>query len=150
MDISGFFEMLPSAGTMAEKVRRLQSEVAKLPQVEPVTKHHFADGMYCREVYRDAGVLVVGKVHKREHFYYIASGTVRVTTDDGLKEITGPAMVVSKPGTKRAVFALTDATCLTVHRTDKTDLDEIERELIEDEPDSLFDAGNKRKMEVLP
>lgn len=127
-----------------EQVLRLQAEMAKLPQVELETEHYFADGMYCRSLFRAAGTLIVGKVHKKEHFYIICSGTVRVTTDDGMKEITGPHVLVSKPGTKRAVLALTDATCLTVHRTDKTDLDEIEDELIEpEEMPRLFDSGNR-------
>jgi hypothetical protein len=127
-----------------EQVQRLQSEMAKLPQVELPTEHYFADGMYCRVVARPAGTLIVGKVHRKEHFYIVCSGTVRVTTDDGLKDITGPAVLISQPGTKRAVFAMTDATCLTVHRTDNTDIDEIERELIEPEDgERLFDARNK-------
>lgn len=125
-----------------EQIQRLQGEMAKLPQVELPTEHFFADGMYCRSLFRPAGTLIVGKVHRREHFYVICSGTVKVTGDDGVKEITGPQVIVSKPGTKRAVLALTDATCLTVHRTDETDLDAIEREVIEPEPEALFDAHN--------
>ena len=70
---------------MLEKVQTLQAEVSKLPQYEPETKHTFHGGMYCREVFRHAGVLVVGKVHKKEHFYYIVSGTVAITTDDGVQ-----------------------------------------------------------------
>lgn len=137
--------------SMREKVQRLQAEMAKLPQVELETEHYFADGMYCRAVSRPAGCLIVGKVHRKEHFYVICSGTVRVTTDDGVKEITGPKILVSKPGTKRAVLALTDATCLTVHRTELTDLDEIEREMVEPEDGALFDAYNKLKaLEVMP
>jgi hypothetical protein len=124
------------------QVVRLQAEMAKLPQVELATDHYFADGMYCRSLFRPAGTLIVGKVHRKEHFYVICTGTVKVTTDDGVKEITGPRVIVSKPGTKRAVFAVTDATCLTVHRTDETDLDAIETEIIEPEPAALFDAHN--------
>lgn len=127
-----------------EQIVRLQSEMAKLPQVELPTEHFFANGMYCRSLYRPAGTLIVGKVHKHEHFYIICCGTVQVTTDEGVKEITGPKVIVSRPGTKRAVLALTDATCLTVHRTDKIDLDDIEAEVIEPENEALFDSHNMR------
>src|SRR6185369_9560089 len=105
-----------------ESVVRLQREMEKMPQVELPTEHHFADGMYCRSLFRPAGTLIVGKVHRKEHFYIVASGTIKVTTDDGVREITGPAVLVSSPGTKRAVLALTDATCMTVHRTEKKEL----------------------------
>lgn len=140
---------LPIGIVSREKVIALQREIEKLPQFEPVTDHFFADGMYCRVVFRPAGVVIVGKVHKKEHFYVVCSGTVAVTTDEGVKEVTGPKVIVSQPGTKRAVYALTDATCMTVHRTEKTDIEEIEAELVEHEEGALFGPGNKLNS-VLP
>lgn len=126
------------------EIERLQAMMLDMPQAVLPTEHFFADGMYCRFLPRPAGTLIVGKVHRREHFYIVCSGTVQVTDGEGVaKEIIGPAIVVSKPGTKRAVLAITDATCLTVHRTDKTDLDEIEEELIEPDDSALFDARNQ-------
>lgn len=118
----------------------------KLPQMQLETSHFFADGMYCRYLPRPAGCLIVGKVHKKEHFYMVCTGTVVVTTDEGVRQITGPKVLVSKPGTKRAVYALTDAVCLTVHRTDRVDLDEIEAELIEQDETALFDSANKLRL----
>lgn len=137
-----------SADSMRGKVVALQKEISKLPQVELETKHYWADGMYARSIFRPAGTLIVGKVHKKEHFYIVMHGLIRVTTDEGVKDIQGPCVLVSKPGTKRAVYALEDSTCMTVHRTDKTELDEIEQELIEPEAEALFDSANKLK--VLP
>ena len=130
-------------------VKALQAELSKLPQYEPATENHFHGGMYCREVFRHAGVLVLGKVHKKEHFYMIAQGTVLITTDDGAKRVTGPALLLSMPGTKRAVYAETDALCFTFHRTDATTVDAAEVDLVEDEPDCLYAAGNKVKPGVL-
>jgi len=130
------------------KVWTLQREMAKLPQVQLPTSHFFADGMYCRFLPRPAGTLIVGKVHKREHFYIVATGTVRVSDDDGATAIEYvPTLLVSKPGTKRAVLAVTDAVCMTVHRLDHPtqDLAAIERELMEEDATSLFDAANELK-----
>jgi quercetin dioxygenase-like cupin family protein len=120
----------------------VQKEVSKLPQYEPVTSHYFADGMYCRVVYREAGVITVGKVHKKEHFYMVIAGAIRVTTDDGVKDLHAPAVLVCSPGTKRIVVSLDDSVCVTVHRTDKRDIEEIEREITEDDPDSMYGPGN--------
>jgi hypothetical protein len=130
---------------MQEKVNALQNELSKLPQYEPLTKHTFHGGMYCREVWRPAGVLIVGKVHKKEHFYMVVYGTVAITTDDGVKSITGPCLLNSTPGTKRAVYAETDALCMTFHRTDSATVEEAEAELVEEDLTAMFSIGNKVK-----
>jgi hypothetical protein len=117
--------------------------MSAMPQVDLPTQHFFADGMYSRFLPRPKGTLIVGKVHRREHFFIICCGTVRITQgDEPAREVTGPAVIVSKPGTKRATLAMSDATCMTVHRTKKRNLDKIERELIEPDDSALFDARN--------
>lgn len=131
------------------KVERLQEEISKIPQYEPPTSHIFHGGMYCRQVWRPAGCVIVGKVHKKEHFYMVVSGTVTVTTDDGVQTITGPVLLCSKPGTKRAVFANTDAICMTIHRVDSSTVEDVESELVEDDPNSMFAIGNKVKHEEI-
>lgn len=134
-----------TADVMREKVSALQVELSKMPQYEPITKHTFHGGMYCREVWREAGVLVVGKVHKKEHFYLIVSGTVAITTDEGVQSITGPQLLCSKPGTKRAVYAETDALCMTFHRVESTTVEEAETELVEEDINDMYVIGNKVK-----
>ena len=145
------FEVAPQP--LKERVEALQSEISKYPQYEPPTEHIFHGGMYCRQVWRPAGCLIVGKVHKKEHFYMIVSGTVKITTDDGVQSITGPFLLCSKPGTKRAVYAETDALCMTIHRVESDTVEEVESELVEDDPNSMFTIGNKVKnpeIEVKP
>lgn len=134
-------------------VQRLQDEISKHPQYEPPTAHIFHGGMYCRQVWRPAGCVIVGKVHKKEHFYMVVSGTVRVTTDHGVETVTGPVLLCSKPGTKRAVYAETDALCMTIHRADSDNVEDVESELVEDDPSTMFTIGNKVKhqeIEVTP
>ena len=142
------FEVAPAV-SMIDKVKALQIEVSKLPQYEPATKHYFHGGMYCREVFRHADVLIVGKVHKKEHFYLVVSGTLVITTDDGVQEITGPHLLCSKPGTKRAVYALTDAICMTFHRVESNNVEDAEVELVEHDSESMFSIGNKVKVKEL-
>ena len=128
--------------TMRARVEHLQAEISKHPQYQPKTTHTFHGGMYCRQVWRDADVTIVGRVHKKEHFYYVVSGTVVVTTDDGLQTITGPHLLCSKPGTKRAVYSVTEALCVTFHRVDATTVEDAEAELVEHDPASMFGIGN--------
>lgn len=133
---------LPNVPTR-DQIEALQVELQKLPPAEPVTEHHFADGMYARSVSRVAGTLVVGKVHKKEHFFVLVSGEMTVWTEAGMKRVTAPFIWVSKPGTKRVTLAHTDSTAMTVHRVSSMDLDAVERELVEDEPACLYGPGNK-------
>lgn len=133
-----------------EKVERLQAELSKLPQYEPETKHYFHGGMYCREVYRGAGVLVVGKVHKKEHFYLIVSGRVKITGDSGVVDAGPGTLFLSKPGTKRAVLSLEPTICMTFHRTDAKTVEEAELELVETDDNSMYLPGNVPKQELLP
>lgn len=108
----------------------LNSEQAVRPESCPV-KHHFAPGAYAREMTLPAGLGVTGKIHKHAHVNVISKGRVRVFTEqEGLLELAAPCTFVSSPGTKRAVLVLEETVWTTVHVTDKTDLAEIEREVI--------------------
>lgn len=119
-------------------ILRLQAEILKLPQPEFKTEHYFADGMYLRWLPRKKGTLIIGKVHRKEHFYLVISGCVQIE-----KTIyQAPCVIVSKPGTKRAVLALEDSICATVHRTNETDMDKIEAELTEPDETAGYLPGN--------
>jgi quercetin dioxygenase-like cupin family protein len=132
-----------------EQIERLQSEMAAMPQAELVTEHSFSPGMYLRKVFRKAGTLIVGKVHKEPHFFLCAKGEIIAWTESGMKHLYAGDVVESKPGTKRVTLAVTDAIGITIHRTDKTDLDDIETELIEPDTAALFDSSNKLKLKEL-
>lgn len=128
-----------------EQIDRLQAEMVKYPQAELKTEHYFSQGMYCRKVFRQAGTLIVGKVHKEPHFFMCAKGEIIAWTEKGMRKLQAGDVVESKPGTKRVTLAVTDAIGITIHRTDKTDLDEIEAELIEPDDTALFDSSNNLK-----
>lgn len=128
-----------------EQIDRLQAEMAKMPQAELETEHFFSPGMYLRRVYRPAGTLIVGKVHKKPHFFLCAKGEIIAWTETGMRKLQAGDVVESQPGTKRVTLAVTDSIGVTVHLTDKTDLDEIEQELVEPDDLALFDSSNKLK-----
>jgi hypothetical protein len=90
------------------------------------THHHFAPGVYLRELFIPEGVVITGAIHRTKHITIVASGTVRITTDDGVRELTGPAVFVSEIGAKKAIYAITDATVMNPLPTKLTDIDEIE------------------------
>jgi len=133
-----------------EQIEKLQAEMTNMPQVEDmVTEHYFNGGMYCRKLFRKAGTLIVGKVHKQDHLFICAAGEIIAWSEKGMRKLLPGDIIESKAGTKRVTLALTDAIGITVHKTDKTDLDEIEAELIEPDTLALYDSGNKLKPKVL-
>ena len=121
--------------------------MVKMPQANLQTEHYFSEsGMYCRKVFRPAGTLIVGKVHKHHHLFLCAMGEIIAWTENGMKRLQAGDVVESKPGTKRVTLAVSDAIGITIHRTDKTNLDEIEAELVEPDNTALFDSSNLLKI----
>ena len=128
-----------------DQIDRLQAEMVKMPQLELQTEHFFVPGMYCRRVYRPAGTLIVGKVHKHPHFFLCAKGEIIAWTESGMRKLQAGDVVECQPGTKRVTLATQDSIGVTIHKTEKTDLDDIETELVEPDDTALFDSGNKLK-----
>ena len=104
------------------------------------TFHHFADGVYGRSLMIPAGVALTGKMHKKSTLNILAAGTLAVTTDEGPKILTAPAIFVSPPMCKKLGVALTDCLFVTAHASQETDIAKLEAEIIEpEEPISLED-----------
>ena len=133
-----------------EDINRLQDELMAGPQVELKTEHYFSGGMYCRKVFRPAGTIIVGKIHKSDHLFMCTSGEIIAWSEKGMVTLKAGDVIESKAGTKRATLAVVDSIGVTVHKTDKTDLDEIEAELIEPEKVSMYDSSNNIKIDYTP
>ena len=99
---------------------------------ERYNDHYFAPGMYGRKMRIQAGMCVVGKIHKHAHINVLLFGRIKVVTEFGDAILEGSKVWVSEPGTKRAVYALTDCEWLTLHAnpTDTQDIREIEEAVI--------------------
>jgi hypothetical protein len=125
-------------GASREDILALQDSIAEnlVPVDCPVT-HHFAPGLYAREIFMPAGSVVVGKIHKHAHVNNISKGSVVVVTEFGREAIVAPAQFISKPGTKRCVYVIENCIWTTYHPTDKTDLAEIEADVIAESYDEL-------------
>ena len=139
-----------------QKVEALEDEIAKFPQADCPVRHYFAPGLYAREMTIPKDVVLTSAVHKTEHLCTVSAGRILVQTDDGLIEFKAPCTFVSKPGAKRAGYALEDTVWTTYHATNETDLDRLAEELTESTTAELLGgARNKqllhqRKPEVLP
>jgi mannose-6-phosphate isomerase-like protein (cupin superfamily) len=142
-------ELIQNHVPTLEEIERLQHEMIKMPQAELETEHYFSGGMYFRKLIRPAGTLIVGKVHKKDHFFMCAKGQIIAWSDKGMVTLNEGDVLCSKAGTKRVTLAVTDAIGITFHKTSKTNLDKIEKELIEPDELALFDSSNKIKVQAL-
>lgn len=95
-------------------------------------KHSFSDGIYVREIFIPAGMFIVGKIHKHDHPNFLMVGEVDVVTEFGKERLKAPCSMISKAGTKRALYAVTDLTWITVHSnpTNTQNLSELEKIVI--------------------
>lgn len=135
-------EILPPALVMTrndairENIMRLETNMRTfkqahgIPDPECPLTHTFAPGSYVRTIFVPKDTLIVTKIHKYAHITILMQGSALVATEEGLKTIEAPLIMTTKAGTKRAIYCKTDVLWSTVHATDKTDLDEIEDELI--------------------
>lgn len=130
-------------------IQNLQVELAKYEQGEPVTEHLFSNGMYCRKMIIPKDTVIIGKVHKEAHFFICAAGSMKVLWDGGCSILNAGDVLCSEAGVKRVIVTLTDVIGMNIHRTDKTDLDEIESELIEPDETAMFDSANKLRLRAL-
>ena len=112
--------------TMDERVLALQSRMLAMPDHQIVIdpRHHFAHGLYAREVTLPEGSTAIGYRHAQEHVCIISQGRVQVVSEDGVREIAAPATMVIPAGRKNCVHALEETVWTTVHASDAATPDE--------------------------
>ena len=93
-------------------------------------KHTFAGGCYIREIYNPAHELIVTKIHKKEHPFFLMKGEMSILTEEGIQNIKAPYQGVTKPGTKRAIYTHEECVFITVHATENTTIEDVEEEVV--------------------
>ena len=113
-----------------------------LEKLNPL-KHSFADGCYIREIFNPKGELLVTKIHKVSHPFFLMKGDMTILMEDGIKRIKAPHYGITPAGTKRIIYCHEDCIFVTVHATKLTDIDKIE----EEGKAKDFDEFDKEEME---
>ena len=116
---------------LQSNIYKAQDVMLAMPQAETEVTHHFADGIYARELLIPAGVCLVGALHKTNHLFTVSEGECVAVTHEGREEIKAPYMGQTHPGMKRVIYAITDTVWTTFHVTEETDVDKIADEITE-------------------
>lgn len=129
------FNYAVADGNFSEKIAALTERMRRLPQTDCPVKHHFSPGLYLREIFMPAGTVVIGRVHKTEHFNILVQGSCAIVHDDFRREILqAPMVFVSKAGVQKALCILEDMIWLTTHVSEETDLSKLETLLVDPKP----------------
>ena len=91
-------------------------------------KHSFADGVYIREMRMKQGQLGFSAIHKHSYGFFLLSGVLASSKEEGVEEFIAPCYIISPRGSKRIVYAVEDCVITTVHAnpTNTQDLKKIE------------------------
>jgi hypothetical protein len=120
---------LATLGNIPE-ILQIEAQILKMPQVELPIEHYHINGVYARSMFIPAGTLLTGKIHNFESIAILAKGTIRITNGTESYVISEGHIMVDQPGVKRLGYAETDVVFITVHRTDNTEIEAIEDELV--------------------
>ena len=117
----------------------VEEETLKLPQVDQPLNHYFANGLYWREIFNPKGCIITTKIHGEQNISVITKGRLSCITEEGLEILEAPMMFITKPGTKRVLYAQTDVIFNTIHPnpTDSRDIEELEARIIAPDFESL-------------
>jgi hypothetical protein len=78
-------------------------------------KHSFSDGIYVREMFMRKGGLVIGKMYKISHTWFLLSGELEIATSEGVNHYIAPCYVTAPVGAKRVLHALEDSVFVNVY-----------------------------------
>ena len=71
-------------------------------------KHSFADGIYVREMKMKQGQLGFSAIHKHSYGFFLLSGVLASSKEEGVEEFIAPCYIISPRGAKRIVYAVED------------------------------------------
>jgi len=120
-----------------EKISELEIQISNLDtttaesvqKANPV-KHTLAGGCYIREIYNPANEIIITKIHKKEHPFFLMKGEMSILTEEGIQHIKAPYQGITKPGTKRVIYTHEECVFVTVHATENTTIKDIEEEVV--------------------
>lgn len=136
-------------------IDRLETVLVRNPPAQIEIVHHFAPGIYAREM-RVRGPreidgvvftpVITGRRHKTRHLNVVSKGHIEVVNelDGSKKHFYAGDHFISEPGTRRAGIVHEDTTWTTIHANpdDADEIEEIENRLVEKHNNPLLAEPN--------
>ena len=83
--------------------------------VFPIT-HSFSDQLYMRQMIMPSGSMVVSAIHHTDHFWFLMTGRILVTTNGETVEHIAPCYEISIKGAKRLIHCIDECVFINVHK----------------------------------
>lgn len=147
-ELAASIELAARQPSFNDRLTALQLEAETVPQVDCPVKHHFAPGIYAREMSIPAGTMVVGATHLQENLVIVKQGEILVATPSGVVTVTAGEVMRCMPGTKNAVIAVTDASWMNVFSNpdDETDIDVLTTRYVGVSSDKLLGGFDNQQL----
>ena len=113
-----------------ERLEALKDAVMSAPQVAMPVDVEFVGEAYIRAGWIRAGTVVVGRVLNEAVPLVLLKGEAMIAGDKGTVMVTAPYVGVNEPGTRRALYAITDCYALNAIFTEVQDRAAVERRII--------------------
>jgi len=125
-----FTNKVKSLAIFRRDLQQLEDLILAVPGVTlrnddrtPLT-HLFTPNLYARKIEIPATYMLITGIHATEHIAVISKGSCLVATPDGIVKYAAGDVMVTKIGTKRAIFVIEDIVWTTVHAITANDPEE--------------------------
>lgn len=138
--------LLPAETSILDaKLDEIESLMTKYPPADIEVIHRFTPGLYIRECRIPAGTLLTSAIHRTEHPFVISQGLIEVRSEnEGAVIYAAPHHGITKPGTRRVLFAVEDTIWTTFHVTEETDVAKIGAAIIQPHDNPLVAHDHPR------
>jgi hypothetical protein len=115
-----------------ERLEAFEGWLATLDLVEVPTFHHFAEGLYIREIHAPQDTVLIGHEHHDECWNVMQRGLVLTINNGTVSEFRAPVMVKSGAHTRKASVVVEDMIWATIHPNpdNETDIAKLEERLL--------------------
>ena len=122
--------VVPEPSLCVERLESLKTAVMAAPQVAMPVDVEFVGEAYIRAGWIRAGTVVVGHVLNEAVPLVLLKGEAMIAGDKGTVRVAAPYVGINEPGTRRALYAITDCYALNAIFTEVQDKALVENRII--------------------
>ena len=90
-------------------------------------RHWFAPGLYGREITMPGDMALTTMIHASENIAILSKGKMTIYSENGNETVEAPYTMITKIGTKRAIYTHSEVVFTTIHLNpdNETDIDKL-------------------------